>query len=163
MVLVLWCGTVVRCGTEIVTRSGVVLRRTTLPLFQTVAWQKLPCCHGDRHHHHLFSISMAISTNSMITMTRMNLRLSTSSCTPPCPCFDSKLQMESLVKRCLSAINISSSINPSSYFRSSLCAITGQKGFFLDFHAFQCHSSITTVKICTKLTHVQRCPCCLYC
>ena len=34
-------------------RSGVVLRRVALPLFQTVARQKLPCSHGDYHHHHI--------------------------------------------------------------------------------------------------------------
>ena len=59
-------------------------------------------------------MSMAIivmSTTSMITMMRINLRLNTSSCTPPYPFLDFKLQMEPLVRRWLSAINMSSEIN----------------------------------------------------
>ena len=36
---------------------GVVLRRVAVPLFQTVARQKLSCCHG--HHHCFIHLSMS--------------------------------------------------------------------------------------------------------
>ena len=71
---------------------GVVLRRVAVSLFQTVARQKLSCCHG---HHHCF-IHFLIATCIFLHLTRFN----TSSSMQLYLYLDSKLQMEQVVKRC---------------------------------------------------------------
>ena len=71
---------------------GVVLRRVAVSLFQTVARQKLSCCHG---YHHCF-IHFLIATCIFLHLTRFN----TSSSMQLYLYLDSKLQMEQVVKRC---------------------------------------------------------------
>ena len=83
---------------------GVVLRRVVIPLFQTMARQKLSCCHGD-HPIHLINDHGKFQHVKLATV---DIRLNTSSCTPPYLCLDFRLQMEPLLKRWICLINISS-------------------------------------------------------